>query len=81
MSRFVIEVTQPSGSLAHRRLDSAVRGMGSHFVTHAAWKQENGKCTGTMIVEADDMSDVIGIVPPSLRSLAQVYRLELAAAA
>jgi hypothetical protein len=34
-----------------------------------------------MIIEADDMSDVIGIVPPSLRSLAQVYRLELAAAA
>jgi len=81
MPRFVIEVSQPSGALARRRIDEAIRKNGSHFASHAAWRLEKDRYTGTMIVEADNMSEITRIVPPSMRAHAHVYRLELAAAA
>jgi hypothetical protein len=81
MPRFVIEVSQPADGLARRRIDQALNGMGSHFASHADWRREHGRFTGTMIVEASDSSEVAGIVPPSLRSQTRVYRLELAEAA
>jgi hypothetical protein len=76
MPRFLVEVPQPSNALARRRMKDLVRTMGSHFVTHADWRRRQGVCTGTVIVEADDKSGAVGVVPPGMRSDAHVYRLE-----
>jgi hypothetical protein len=81
MPRFVIEVSQPAGALARRRIDDAVGKAGSHFVTHADWRQHADVCSGTMIVEANNTSEVAGIVPPSMRPYTHIFRLELAVAA
>jgi hypothetical protein len=81
MPRFVIEVSQPSGALSRRRIDDAVQAKGSHFASHADWRLEGSRYTGTMIVEADDMSEIANIVPLSMRPYARLYRLELAEAA
>jgi hypothetical protein len=79
MPRFIVEVTQPE-SVAAKRIDQAVRSIGSHFATHAAWRRENGAAIGTMVVEADDRWGAFGIVPPGMRSAARIFELGPAAA-
>jgi hypothetical protein len=81
MHKFAIEVSQPADALSRRRIDDAIRNKGSHFAAQADWREVNGRFTGTMIVEAEDMSEIAHIVPPGMRPHAHIYRLELAAAA
>jgi hypothetical protein len=81
MSRFLIEVSQASQALTEKRIDSAIRTIGSHFVTHAKWTRKDGRCNGSMIVEAQDKWGALGIVPPALRPDAHIYPLGSLAAA
>ena len=75
MTRYLIEVSQPDG-VAARRIAESVRSIGSHFATHARWNREGDDCIGTMVVEADDRWGALGIVPPAMRSAAQIFQLE-----
>jgi hypothetical protein len=78
MSRFLVEVSQRSPALAHKRIDESVRLLGSHFATHAEWHRKDGACTGTMVVEAESKSAALGVVPPAMRSDAHVVHLRAA---
>jgi len=76
MTRFLVEVTQSSQQVTERKIKDAIRTIGSHFATHANWIHENGRSSGTMIVEAIDKWGALGIVPPGLRSDAHVFALD-----
>jgi hypothetical protein len=78
MRRFRVEVSQQSATLASRRIDAAVRTLGSHFATHADWRRSGGICTGSMVVEASDRCAALIIVPPAMRREARVFSLEAA---
>ncbi len=81
MTRFLIEVSQASQKLSEKRIGDTVRTIGSHFATHANWIRKDGKCSGTMIVEAHDKWGALGIVPPGLRPDAHIFQLDSVAAA
>ena len=75
MPGFLVEVSQQADALTYKWIDESVRTLGSHFATHADWRRKLGVCTGTMVVEAADKWGAFGIVPPSMRSDAHVFRL------
>lgn len=76
MPRYLIEVSQPA-AIAAKRIADSVRTLGSHFATHADWRQEtDGISTGSLVVDANDRRRALGVVPPGLRSDARIFRLE-----
>jgi len=75
MPTYLIEVSQPAG-VAARRIGSSISSIGSHFATHAHWQQRDGMATGTLVVEADDWRWALGVVPPNMRLIAKIFRLE-----
>jgi hypothetical protein len=75
MSRYLIRVWQPA-EVAAKQVNDSIRTIGSHFATHATWRQQNGMATGTLVVEADDRRWAIGVVPPNMRSSATIFRLD-----
>jgi hypothetical protein len=79
MPRFLVEVSQPADR-AVRRIRDTVRTVGSHFATHAHWRQRDGRCMGTMVIEADDWRQAVAVVPPAMRGDAHVFQLEAMAA-
>ena len=81
MTRFLVEVSQVSETLTEKRISDAVHTIGSHFTTHANWIRKDGRCSGTMIVEAHDKWGALGIVPPGLRPDAQIFQLDTVVAA
>jgi hypothetical protein len=81
MNSYLIEVIQPAGEVARRRVGLAAAMLGSHFVAHASWRQSEGRHIGSMVVDCDQRSDAMAVVPPCLRSFAHVTRLERAKAA
>jgi hypothetical protein len=81
MPSFLIEVPQESDVLAQRRVRESVRSMGSHFATHADWRQKDGGYIGSMIVDTADKWSALAIVPPNMRRHALVSPLKAAAAA
>jgi len=76
MAKYLVEVSEPE-TIAAERIERSVRTLGSHFVTHADWRQENGVSTGRLIVDADDRWRAFGVVPPAD---AQIFQLESASA-
>jgi hypothetical protein len=79
MPRFLVEVSQPADR-AVRRLRGSVRALGSHFATHSDWRQRDGRCIGSMVVEVEDWHQALAVVPPAMRPDAQVYELQAMAA-
>jgi len=80
MPRYLLEVSQPE-IVAAKRIDKAVRSHGSHFATQADWHRKHGVCTGTMVVEAENRATALAIVPPGMRTAAQVFQLQSVVAA
>jgi hypothetical protein len=76
MTRFLIEVSEQSHTLAPKRIRDAVRTLGSHFSARANWTRTDTGCTGTLLVEADDKHRALGLVPPNMRSHARIFQLE-----
>jgi hypothetical protein len=76
MTRFLIEVLEPSETLALKRIKDAVLAMGSHFVVRANWTRTEAGCTGTLLVEADNEHGALGLVPPNMRSHARISQLQ-----
>jgi len=79
MPRFLIEVSQELDGLADRRFTDSIFSMGSHFATHADWRRGKGVCSGSMIVETADEQSALGVVPPSMRRRAHVFRIDQSA--
>jgi len=79
MSNFVVEVSLPEKD-ARSRIEEAVRAMGSHFATHADWRQNRGRYTGSIVVDAEDGQAALAIVPPGLRAAASAVLLPALAA-
>jgi hypothetical protein len=75
MPRFLVHVSQPE-AIAAKRISDSVRSIGSHFATHAGWQRQAGQCTGSMVIEAADSWEALGIVPPGMRADACVFHLE-----
>lgn len=76
MTKFLIEVSQSGDESTSRKMDEAIRIMGSHFVTHADWRVKEGNFTGSLIAELNDEHEAFAIVPPNMRSHAHIYELE-----
>ena len=81
MPSYLIEVIQPADGVARRRITMAAAALGSHFVARASWRQSGDRHIGSMVVDCDQRSDALAVVPPCLRSFARVTRLERAKAA
>lgn len=79
MARYLVEVSQPVDR-AVRRIRATVRAIGSHFATHADWRQRDGRYIGTMVVDVDDWRQALAVVPPAMRGDAHVYELQAMAA-
>ncbi len=65
MIRFLIEVSEPSETLARKRIKDAVSTMGSHFAARVNWTRTEAGCTGTLLVETVDKRGALGLVPPT----------------
>jgi hypothetical protein len=76
MPKFLIEVLQEADRFADIRVTNSVRGMGSHFATHADWRRGKGMCRGSMIVETADERSALGVVPPAMRRYAHISQLK-----
>ena len=74
MSRYLIEVSLPEET-ATKCASEAVRAFGSHFPTHANWQTADGVSTGTLVVEADEGSWALSVVPPNMLSAARISKL------
>jgi hypothetical protein len=81
MPSYLIEVIQPADDVARRRIAMAAATLGSHFVARASWRQSGDRHIGAMVVDCDQRSDALTLVPPCLRSFARVTRLERSKAA
>jgi hypothetical protein len=81
MNSYLIEVIQPADDVARRRVGLAASMLGSHFVAHASWRQSGDRHIGSMVLDCDQRSDAMAVVPPCLRSFARVTRIERAKAA
>jgi hypothetical protein len=79
MPQYLVEVSEPQ-AVASKRISRSVNTLGSHFATHADWRQSDGVSTGTMVVEAENRWRALGVVPPAMRPDAQVFELEAVAA-
>lgn len=75
MPKYLIEVSQPA-NVAAKQIASSVRAIGSHFATHACWRQQNGMATGSLVVEAADRQWALCVVPPNMRPGAKAVQLE-----
>jgi hypothetical protein len=78
MPRFLVEVSEPQ-AVASRRINRSVKTLGSHFATHANWRQRDGVAIGTMVVDTADRRGALSIVPPAMRADAQIFQLAAAA--
>ena len=79
MHRYLIKVEEKSSHLALKEISDSIRGLGSHFATHAEWSLKKGGCMGSLIVEAKDQFGALGIVPPNMRDHAHITNLEMPA--
>lgn len=75
MPRFLIEVSQPT-VVARKRMREALGRAGSHFATHAVWREEVDVTVGTLIVEIEDRVAALSVVPPCMRASARIRPCE-----
>ena len=78
MPRYLVEVSEPQ-AVASKRISRSVKTLGSHFATHANWRQSDGVSTGSMVVEAANRWGALSIVPPAMRADTQIFQLAAAA--
>ena len=75
MDRYLVEVPHEAGELACALVVRTFLDTGSHYLTRADWGCQDGVHKAWMIVAASDREEARSIVPPPLRTAAQVVRL------
>jgi len=79
MPRYLVEVSEPQ-AVASKRISRSLKTLGSHFATHADWRQNDGVSTGTMVVDTENRWRALSIVPPAMRADAKIFQLAAVAA-
>jgi hypothetical protein len=77
MPRFLIEVSQPT-AVARKRTSEALGRAGSHFATHATWREEIDITVGTLTVDMENGHAALAVVPPCMRAFARIRRCDAA---
>ena len=75
MERFLIEVPHEGTALACARAAELLTRTGSHFLTHADFGCVDGVHKAWMIIETENKDEARNVVPPELRPLASIVRL------
>jgi hypothetical protein len=75
MPKFLIEVTHDPEVVACARVVQVFLMSGSHFLTNADWGCLDGQHSAWMLVEVDNKEEALQIVPPALRSRAEIVQL------
>lgn len=75
MESFLIEVSHPGTKLGCLKAIKVFLESGSHFLANAEWGCEDGEHKAWMIVNTDNKSQALQIVPPFYRKDAKVTKL------
>ena len=75
MARFLIEVPHEAERVACARVVEIFFKTGSHFLTHADWGCKDGVHKAWIIAEVNSRDEARSILPPTLRSQAQIVQL------
>ena len=75
MARFLIEVPHESETIACAKAVKLLLTTGSHYLTHADWGCTDGVHKGWIIVDVESKNEALQILPPGLRPLATIIRL------
>ena len=75
MDRFLIEVPHDGTAAACARAAELLMRTGSHFLTRADFGCADGVHKAWIIVETDSKEDARNVVPPELRPVANIVRL------
>ncbi len=75
MARFLIEAPHEPERVACARVVEIFLKTGSHFLTHADWGCKDGEHKAWIIAEVASKEEARSILPPSLRSLAKIVKL------
>ena len=75
MQRFLIEVPHEGTAAACARAGELLLRTGSHFLTHADYGCVDGVHKAWIIVEVESKDEARNVLPPELRSVANIVRL------
>lgn len=75
MNRFLIEVPHDGTAAACARAAELLQRTGSHFITHADFGCSDGIHKAWIILEVDSKEEARNVVPPELRPVASITRL------
>ena len=75
MPRFLIEVPHDSEPMACARAVELFLKTGNHFLTHADWGCYDGEHKAWIIAEVKTKDEARSILPPVLRPLGKIVRL------
>ena len=75
MHRFLIEVPHEGTAAACARAAELLLRTGSHFLTRADYGCSDGVHKAWIIVEVDSKDEARNVLPPDLRPLASIVRL------
>jgi hypothetical protein len=75
VDRFLIEIPHDGTAVACARAAELLLRTGSHFMTHAEYGCTDGVHKAWMIVETGSKEEARNMVPPDLKPIAQITRL------
>ena len=75
MNRFLIEVPHDGTAAACARAAELLQRTGSHFITRADFGCSDGVHKAWIILEVDSKEEARNVVPPELRPVASITRL------
>lgn len=75
MDRFLIEVPHEGTAYACARAAELLMRTGSHFLTHADFGCVDGVHKAWLIIETETKDEARNVVPPELRPIANIVRL------
>lgn len=76
MSHYLIEVPHAENKTACLHAIKVFLDSGSHFLANADWGCADGEHKAWMVVDVDEKSQALQIVPPLYRNRAKITRLE-----
>ena len=75
MPKFYLEVPHSADMLGCAKAIKVFLMSGSHYLTNAEWGCHDGDHCGMIIVEADDKTEAMNIIPPAYRAESRVVEL------